>query len=291
MNTPSVEGTNCESTATSREEALNCIAKQLCEARKKENITIDTAAHALKLRKIYLEALESGDWSDMPGEVYAIGFLRQYADYLHLDLGSSIEKLKSGQYQFTKPLTFPDPPIAPAKKWALAALLLFIVLFIGFNSFDESPTTPLPSQLMQESAQHTLASEPSRAMNIQQSIKENTTTKVDTPAIEPPKSSLITTAQQHKQPSMYTYRLKAVTGDVWLQLHEAGNPPILVREALLKKGQMMELSHNKPLLLDSGNALALQIDLNGKRIVQAGSLGEKNKVLHAYALQPKTTQP
>ena len=289
MNTPSVEDTNCESTATSREEALICIAKKLCEAREKENITIDTAAHALKLRKIYLEALESGDWSDMPGEVYAIGFLRQYADYLHLDLGSSIEKLKSGQYQFTKPLTFPDPPIAPAKKWALAALLLFIVLFIGLNSFDES-SAPLPSQLMQESAQHTLASTPPSATAIQQSLKENTPVETDVPAIETPKDSPIAT-KQPKQPIMYTYRLTAVTGDVWLQLHEAGNPPVLIREALLKKGQVMELSHHKPLLLDSGNALALQIDLNGERIVQAGSLGKKNKVLHAYALQLKTTQP
>ena len=289
MNTPRVEDTNCESTATSREEALNCIAKQLCEARKKENITIDTAAHALKLRKIYLEALESGDWSDMPGEVYAIGFLRQYADYLHLDLGSSIEKLKSGQYQFTKPLTFPDPPIAPAKKWALAALLLFIVLFIGFNSFDESPA-PLPSQLMQESAQRTLTPTLQLETNIQKSVQEKMITKASEPTIETPKDSPIA-VEQPQQPTTYTYQLKAVTGDVWLQLHEAGNPPVLIREALLKKGQVMKISHNKPLLLDCGNALALQIDLNGKRIVQAGSLGKKNKVLHAYALQPKTTQP
>lgn len=38
-----------------------------------------------KIRKRYLIALEEGDWTILPGEVYARGFVRSYADALGLD--------------------------------------------------------------------------------------------------------------------------------------------------------------------------------------------------------------
>lgn len=38
-----------------------------------------------KIRKRYLEALEQGDWSVLPGDVYARGFIRSYAEILGLD--------------------------------------------------------------------------------------------------------------------------------------------------------------------------------------------------------------
>jgi hypothetical protein len=85
----------------------------------------------------------------------------------------------------------------------------------------------------------------------------------------------------------YTYQLKAVNEDVWLQLHQAGEPPVLVREALLKKGETMSITHPTPLVLNTGNALALEVTLNGKIIVAAGSLGKKGKVLRGYLLQEK----
>lgn len=54
---------------------------------KRESAGLDLEAiHAkTKIRKRYLIALEEGDWSVLPGEVYARGFVRSYAEALGLD--------------------------------------------------------------------------------------------------------------------------------------------------------------------------------------------------------------
>ncbi|PZO78204.1 MAG: DUF4115 domain-containing protein, partial [Micavibrio aeruginosavorus] len=39
----------------------------------------------LRIRASQLDALEQGDVSQLPGRVYAIGFVRSYSEYLGLD--------------------------------------------------------------------------------------------------------------------------------------------------------------------------------------------------------------
>jgi len=289
----------------SREAILLEVGELLKSERSKKNISIDMVAKALNLRKSCLEALESGHWSNMPGEVYALGFLRQYAVYLHLDLNHTIEKLKSGHYQLTKPLTFPDPPIAPKKSWMIIAAFAFILLFAGLNLFNYTPA-PLPSQLMQDSA-----------LNMQKAGKDNYTSNIETPkhstvdtAINPAvvsnlikdkEESLQSTAKAEegfklevsnsKIVSPYNYKFTAVTGDVWLQLHDSKEPPALIREVLLKKGESMKVASPKVLKLTSGNPLALKVYLNNKLIAQVNQLGEKGKVLRNYLLQKKKSLP
>jgi len=288
----------------SREAILLEVGKLLRSERSKKTICLDMVANALNLRKAYLEALESGDWSNMPGEVYALGFLRQYATYLHLDLDHTIEKLKSGHYQLTKPLTFPDPPIAPKKSWVVVAALVFVLLFIGLNVFNHTPA-PLPSQLMQDSAVHMQHAD---KLNIPNSERPKNLTK-DTP-VKPTAvvnltkgkgSSLKSTSKAEAKPkveipnankiSPYNYKFTAVIGDVWLQLHDNNEPPSLIREVLLKKGESMKVTYSEPLRLTSGNPLALKIYLNNQSIVQVNKLGEKGKVLRNYLLQKKKYLP
>ena len=112
------------------------IGRRLAEAREDRGETIDAPAHTLRLSREKLLALESGDWSSLPGEVYIFAFLRQYSNYLQVDIYQEIELLKSqgDLYKLTKPLTFPDPPIAPAEKWAWMTATAFIFLFILFNA-------------------------------------------------------------------------------------------------------------------------------------------------------------
>ncbi|TDY50544.1 cytoskeletal protein RodZ [Alicyclobacillus sacchari] len=48
-------------------------------------LTLDDIEERTKIRKRYVEALEDGDWSVLPGRVYARGFVRTYAEVLGLD--------------------------------------------------------------------------------------------------------------------------------------------------------------------------------------------------------------
>jgi cytoskeletal protein RodZ len=61
------------------------VGEQLRGAREVKGVDLHRVERDTKIRIKYLEALESGDFGDLPGEVYARGFLRNYATYLGLD--------------------------------------------------------------------------------------------------------------------------------------------------------------------------------------------------------------
>lgn len=86
---------------------------QLKQKRQEMGLSIEQVSHALHIRPRYLAALESDDWSDIPSEVQAKGFLRLYADYLKIHL------------VFPQPTAEPEPQPEsepPAKQSPLAGM-------------------------------------------------------------------------------------------------------------------------------------------------------------------------
>jgi cytoskeletal protein RodZ len=61
------------------------IGELLREAREACGMTLQQASEVTKVRIKYLEAIESGEFAVIPGEVYLKGFIRTYADCLGLD--------------------------------------------------------------------------------------------------------------------------------------------------------------------------------------------------------------
>lgn len=53
-------------------------------ARVRKNYELKDVEEATKVRMRYLEALERDDYESLPAQVYAIGFLERYCDFLHL---------------------------------------------------------------------------------------------------------------------------------------------------------------------------------------------------------------
>jgi cytoskeleton protein RodZ len=61
------------------------IGASLREARVKRDLAPADVQKALRIRERYLQALEDEQWQLLPGDAYAKGFLRAYADFLGLD--------------------------------------------------------------------------------------------------------------------------------------------------------------------------------------------------------------
>ncbi|HHT36241.1 MAG: helix-turn-helix domain-containing protein [Candidatus Wallacebacter cryptica] len=57
----------------------------LRQAREEQQMTIEEISEKTKIRTAYLEAIEAGDQSALPDEVYVRGFLRIYAKVLKID--------------------------------------------------------------------------------------------------------------------------------------------------------------------------------------------------------------
>jgi cytoskeleton protein RodZ len=86
----SVENKN-ETTSLSLKE----IGKILTLAREKMGKSMEDAVDETKIRRDFLTSIESGAVENLPGKVYAIGFMRTYANYLGLDENALIASLKA----------------------------------------------------------------------------------------------------------------------------------------------------------------------------------------------------
>ncbi|MBU2229070.1 helix-turn-helix domain-containing protein [Patescibacteria group bacterium] len=61
------------------------LGDKLREAREEEGVSLTDVENAIQIRKEYLQYLEEGQYSKLPGEVYIRNFLSKYASYLRLN--------------------------------------------------------------------------------------------------------------------------------------------------------------------------------------------------------------
>ncbi|HSM71851.1 MAG TPA: helix-turn-helix domain-containing protein, partial [Anaerolineales bacterium] len=110
---------------------MQTIGQRLKTAREEKKLTLDKVFEDTRIRVSYLRALELDDLSSMPSPVQARGYLRNYAEYLGLDIDQILEDVRSspepadeiiGPADSTSPLDAqsieplsdePTPPPAP----------------------------------------------------------------------------------------------------------------------------------------------------------------------------------
>jgi len=70
------------------------IGQRLKQAREARYLTLEKASDDTRIRVIFLQALESDDYSSMPSAAQGRGFLRNYAEYLDLNVDEMIADLQ-----------------------------------------------------------------------------------------------------------------------------------------------------------------------------------------------------
>src|SRR5512142_781653 len=78
---------------------MTTIGQRLKEARAEQRLTIDKAFEATRIRVQYLQALEADNLSVMHSPVQARGYLRNYAEYLGLDVEQVLNELRAANAQ------------------------------------------------------------------------------------------------------------------------------------------------------------------------------------------------
>jgi cytoskeleton protein RodZ len=71
------------------------IGASLRTAREKRGLTAEDVHRSLRIRERYLRALEEERWELLPGDAYAKGFLRTYAEFLGLNGTLYIDELNA----------------------------------------------------------------------------------------------------------------------------------------------------------------------------------------------------
>ena len=110
------------------------LGETLASARKKKNITIEQAEEETKIRARYLRALESGSYEQLPGNVYALGFLTKYADFLGVDKKSLILQFKIERKESTHPVSFTREKRIKGPRFSITPkLLIFLIVLLAFG--------------------------------------------------------------------------------------------------------------------------------------------------------------
>ncbi len=112
----------------------------LRKARLEKGVELASASKDLRIQMRFLKALEDGDWNQFDGPAHVRGFLRNYADYLGLNVGEVLafwrreydaEEKSAGTPAPPQPLKLPRVIFTPSLLLTLFSTL-FICLFLGY---------------------------------------------------------------------------------------------------------------------------------------------------------------
>ena len=249
------------------------IGDLLRRERERQNLSIKDIEKATSIRALYIDAIEKGEYKTLPGEVYAKGFVRNYANYLKLNANeivnafneemhpqeelqdaagsSSAEEARQEQsaernreeYRGPKITSLESYPIEKSshgvRNALMVAVAVFVVALVALIAFggDEEPSAPAPRAKTQT----------------QQGQKQ--TEAAPKPAADGVEVKL------------------SFTDLCWTEVVVDGKTEF---EGTAEKGKVLTLKGKDKVRITAGNAGALNYSLNGKDM---GAIGQKGEVV------------
>ncbi|MFP6733402.1 MAG: RodZ domain-containing protein [Rhodospirillales bacterium] len=118
-------------------------------------------ASELRIRNVYLEAIEDGRFDLLPGNTYAVGFIRTYAEYLGLDGNRVVERYRDEIIADGAEQSLTFPTVVPENGIPRAAMMMigFLVVAVGYgawfflnsaNQFQVAVVEPVPEQIQRD---------------------------------------------------------------------------------------------------------------------------------------------
>ncbi len=249
------------------------IGDLLRRERERQNLSIKDIEKATSIRALYIDAIEKGEYKTLPGEVYAKGFVRNYANYLKLNANeivnafneemhpqeelqdaagsSSAEEARQEQAAERNREEYRGPKITSLESYPMekkshgvrnalmVAAAVFVVAFAALIAFggDEEPSAPAPRAKTQT----------------QQGQKQ--TEAAPKPAADGVEMKL------------------SFTDRCWTEVVVDGKTEF---EGTAEKGKVLTLKGKDKVRITAGNAGALHYSLNGKDM---GAIGQKGEVV------------
>jgi cytoskeleton protein RodZ len=130
-----MEAPPVEASAEARPTRRRTIGQLLRETREGFGSDLNRVATALRIRAAYLEAIEEGRYDQLPGAVYALGFVRAYATHLGLDGEEAVRrfKLDAEGFEGQRDLTFPVPLAERSVPGGTMLLVAVILAICGYG--------------------------------------------------------------------------------------------------------------------------------------------------------------
>lgn len=121
---------------------MKTVGEILKEKREERELTIKEISSATNISPNYIKAIESNDFSLIPGETYVIGFMRNYAEYLDLNSEDIVAKYKEFmRYEQDIPLEMltKDDHSDIIRIIIRSVIVVLLIAVIVFLIFSENP--------------------------------------------------------------------------------------------------------------------------------------------------------
>ncbi len=266
-------------------------------ARERVGWSLHDISSALRIRLQYLEALEAGRIVDLPGNAYALGFLRTYASALGLDPNEIARRFKAEAATVNQKteLTFPVPVPergVPAGAIVFLGVLLAIGAYAGWYRLSGEGALPAETTVQVPARLAPLAEQ---ALPPAPALAQTAATPVEaSPAVQeaeapPPPAISPTSAAAAPVPVPPTLTalpdqqriVLRATADAWVQVRDRAGPVLLNR--ILHAGETWDVPAKANLLLTTGNAGGTDLVVDG---VSTASLGGNGVVRRDLPLDP-----
>ena len=237
---------------------METIGEHLKRVRKTCGYSLEDVSHVTKINLRYLEAIENGEFSKIPGETFLLGFLRSYARFLGINEKELISNLKEREHkEVVSPAISDTEEVIGELRFPLhrtlriilplgagiIALLIIIILFGG----GRNSATIQSSKVVKE-------------INAAPETIEVKHEAISQPAAESPVAS--------SQPVLLKLSAKELT---WIQVKLNKDE---VKEILLKPGESVTWQEDDKITMTLGNAGGVEAEVNGKLQGPLGKSGE-----------------
>lgn len=306
-----------ETQQTDKPGAAATIGAGLREVRERLGWKLVDIAEHIRIRAVFLNAIEAGDLTSLPGTAYRVGFVRSYAQALGLDGeeilqrfrdAGQIGELEKNEIKLLAPV--PDRGVPTG----VIIFIAFIVAIGGYGLWYHhtqqmrkmaqnvlqipaklqpltAPPKVTPVAAPAPAASHPAATEPAstQAAPTTPAATPSQPDSVSTPPAQSDTSALASTTSTPPQTSATTAAnadqgmVITATQPSWIQVTAPDGTILFSR--VLNAGESWPVPHMAGLKMTTGNAGGTIISSDGKAGQPLGAMGV---VIHNYQLTPPT---
>jgi cytoskeletal protein RodZ len=267
------------------------IGEKLRAAREAKHISLQEIQEITKIRRRYLEAIETGATEVIPGEVYRRGFIINYANAVGLDgeeLLRQSEPTKAAQGEDEVVRNQPEPAVAPEPLQTTSAVGAVLQLSKK-RKLTFKPTLALAVALLLMVGLiiwMILLRQPVKSKRVSVNLKS--ALQADEAQLTPPKAVDVSSANQTSEAAVTTIQqiypapitvYAEFSEAVWVQIKTDGKIKYRDNGVTFTAQSPKQLwTATQEMVIRIGNPAGIRLTLNGKRLELLGEQGKPRTV-------------
>lgn len=275
-------------TGTNDTNPFIAVGNELATAREAQKLSLSDISGHLRISVKYLEYLEAGENSKLPGATYVLGFVRSYAKFLNLDANAMCQRLSDeiAASEYQPEYHFVENKVSGGSEWRNMLMIGAVLMVVSYTAWyflwndyvpdaELTASTELSTELAEQDTPPTDdisgkdLPDTSLSQTEQDSMVSETTENIAIDPAPPEQADLPSNTGVVPEPDEASPALNKVTNmegtdglaitaldDVWVELSTPIGQQVLAK--LITKGEVIAIPDDN-YILTTGNAGAISL--------------------------------